>query len=79
MERKISRTCQTIFWLEQNEGQQMSNTDFLRRLNYKVFESLFNNFGKENFDEYRYGTFQKQSLKEKFSILCASGLFRRTN
>ncbi len=44
----------------------MSNTDFLRRLNHKVFESLFNNFGKENYDEYRYGSFQKQSFRGKF-------------
>lgn len=43
----------------------MSNTKFSSQLNLKLLESLTNNFGKENFDEKRFGPFAKQSVKRK--------------
>jgi FkbM family methyltransferase len=40
----------------------MRETEFLTRLNREFLESLPNNFGKENFDEHRFGRFKKPSV-----------------
>jgi tRNA(Glu) U13 pseudouridine synthase TruD len=40
-------------------------TTFKTALEKKIEDSVYNNFGIENFDEQRFGKF-KQSLKEKF-------------
>jgi FkbM family methyltransferase len=43
----------------------MSHTEFLTRLHREFVDSLFNDFGKENFDEARFGPYKKPSLKSK--------------
>lgn len=46
-----------------------SNTEFSSRLNSKLLESLFNNYGAENFDQLRFGSAGKQTFKEKIKDL----------
>lgn len=41
----------------------MSNSDFFNHLNIKLLESLFNNYGQENFDELRFGQFKGQETQ----------------
>lgn len=43
----------------------MSDTEFVTRLNREFLESLPNNFGKDNFDEHRFGRFKKPSVVAK--------------
>jgi FkbM family methyltransferase len=47
----------------------MSKIDFLNHLNSKLLESLLNNYGKENFDEYRFGSYQNNSFKSTLKDL----------
>lgn len=47
----------------------MNNNFFLHCLNIKLIESLPNNFGKDNFDEFRFGAFPSKSIKEKVKDL----------
>ena len=45
----------------------MSDTEFLTRLHIEYLECLLNDFGKENFDEHRFGKFKQPSLREKIA------------
>ncbi len=41
----------------------MSESEFFARVHTEFVESLLNNFGKENFDELRFGAYKTPSLK----------------
>lgn len=43
----------------------MSETEFLARLNSEFLQSLLNDFGKENFDQDRFGLYPKPTWRER--------------
>jgi FkbM family methyltransferase len=48
-------------------NERMSDTEFLTRVNREFIDSLFNDFGKDNFDEHRFGSFKKPSLRSRLN------------
>src|SRR4051812_30359136 len=43
----------------------MSDSELFARLNSEFLDSILNDYGRENFDEYRFGKFEKRSVKSK--------------
>lgn len=43
----------------------MSNTEFLARLSSEFLQALLNDFGKENFDQFRLGVYSKTTWRER--------------